>query len=66
MIKNEMKVFERSLDKGKLVYNYLLKIKPSSVESERIFSLSSLCDVTKIRNKINDIIDAMVYLKVFF
>ena len=42
MIKSEMKVFERSLDKGKLLYNYLLEIKPSSVESKRIFSLFGL------------------------
>ena len=64
-----MKTFDRGCDRGKLLtltYNYLINIKPTSVESERVFSLCSSF-VTKVRNRLNDdIIDALIYLQSYF
>lgn len=48
------------------LYKALLTVKPTSTESERVFSLSSNF-VTKIRNRLSDkSLNALVFLKAYF
>ena len=65
----EFKLFEstrKRTEKLDLLYQALLTIKPTSVESERAFSLGgSFC--TKVRSKMNaSTLSALVTLKLYF
>lgn len=68
-IKKEIRFFEEEGIRGhylKSVYDFLLTIPPTSVESERVFSLAnSIC--TKIRTRLNDeTIDILCFLRSHF
>jgi len=68
-LKQEMKLFENGNKRGyhlTLAYESLLGIKPTSVESERVFSTSGyFC--SKIRSRLNDsTLDHLCYLRSYF
>lgn len=69
MIICEMALHENGGDRGKFLtraYNYLLTIKPTSVESERAFSTAGyFCN--KLRSRLNDsTLDALMMLRSYF
>lgn len=69
VLKKELVVFSREKKRGKylkLIYKYLLTIKPTSVESERAFSSAgSVC--TNLRTNLSDIsLDIICFLKAYF
>jgi hypothetical protein len=70
IIKQELRNFDKSNGPMgpnlKIVYNFLLEIKPTSVESERVFSISRFfCN--KVRNRLSPkALDSLVYLKSYF
>lgn len=68
-LKREIATFVANGVRGELLekcYKYLLAIPPTSVESERAFSASTLI-CTKIRSRLNDdTIDALCFLKAHF
>lgn len=68
-IKSEMKFFEENGVRGKIlefVYSFLILIPPSSVESERAFSIAgNFC--TKIRSRLGDAaLSDLCFLKAYF
>lgn len=69
IVKREILTFEELNVKGKylkLAYNYLLAIRPSSVEAERAFSAAGLI-CTKIRSRLGDqAIDELCFLRSYF
>ena len=69
IVANEMLVFEKNKTRGiylDKIYNMLITIKPSSVESERAFSSAGLV-CTKIRSRMNDdTLDHLCFLRAFF
>ena len=69
IVANEMMVFEKNKTRGiylDKVYNMLITIKPSSVESERAFSSAGLV-CTKIRSRMgDDTLDNLCFLRAFF
>lgn len=69
IIKQELSLFQTVGNRGyhlTKVYNYLLMIRPTSVESERAFSSSGyLCN--KLRTRMNDgTLDHLSSLRTFF
>jgi hypothetical protein len=68
-VKNEISLYCKTGVRGNylsLLYQYLLTIKPTSVESERVFSASGLL-CTKIRSRMSDAtIDILSFLKSYF
>lgn len=69
VIKQELTLFQNVGTRGfhlTKVYNYLLMIKPTSVESERAFSSSGyFCN--KLRTRLNDgTLDHLSSLRTFF
>lgn len=69
IVKREMTNFEQEMRRGKyleLTYHHLLTIKPTSVESERVFSAAGqIC--TKIRSNLSDeSIDTICLLRAYF
>ena len=66
---NEMAMLEKNKTRGVFldrVYNMLITIKPSSVESERAFSSAGLV-CTKIRSRLRDeSLDSLCFLRAFF
>jgi hypothetical protein len=69
MIKSEMEYFEAFNVRGEYLekaFDYLVTIKPTSVESERAFSAAGLF-CSKIRSRLNDeSLDALCFLKAHF
>ena len=69
IVANEMIVFEKNKTRGiysDKIYNMLITVKPSSVESERAFSSAGLV-CTKIRSRMNDdTLDHLCFLRAFF
>lgn len=69
IVKKEVVTFCKTKKRGKyldLLYKYLLTLKPTSVESERTFSLAGLT-CTKIRSNLSDkSLDTIVFLKSYF
>lgn len=68
-IKQEMGLFECGGNRGKVledIYRYLITIQPSSVQSERVFSIAGgFC--SKVRSKLSDdSLNALVFLKSYF
>lgn len=68
-LRQEMKLFEDGGTRGynlSLIYDYLLTVKPTSVESERAFSVSGyVCN--KFRSRLSDsTLDDLCYLKSYF
>lgn len=68
-IRQEMTLYEGGGHKGRnlqMVYDFLLTISPTSVESERVFSAAgSFC--TKIRSKLSDsALDELTFLRYYF
>lgn len=68
-LKREMAIFDDGGMKGSLLslaYEYLLTVKPTSVESERAFSATTFfCN--KLRTRLNDdSLDHLCFLKAFF
>ena len=68
-LKKELKLFEASGTQTQgieILYNALLTIQPTSVESERVFSTTGTF-VNKIRNRLSDeTINALTVLKTYF
>lgn len=69
LIKREMTLFEDEGTRGiyiQQIYDLLLTIRPTSVESERAFSAAGqIC--TKIRSNLNDeSLDALCFLRAYF
>lgn len=68
-LKKELKLFEASGTQTQgieILYNALLTIQPTSVESERVFSTTGTI-VNKIRNRLSDeTINALTVLKSYF
>lgn len=69
LIKQEIAELEEEQSRGKyltMAFNYLLTIKPTSVESERAFSAAGLI-CTKIKTSLSDKkIDAICLLRAYF
>lgn len=69
LFKKELALFETSKTRTKnldILYNALLTIKPTSVESERVFSVAGNF-ATKIRNRMsNELLNALIILKTTF
>lgn len=71
LVRKEISYFEEEgVEKGRkyleLLYNYLLTIPPTSVESERAFSAAGVI-CTKIRSSMNDeTLDAIAFLRAYF
>lgn len=69
LIKQEIAELEEEQSRGKyltMAFNYLLTIKPTSVESERAFSAAGLI-CTKIRTSLSDkTIDPICLLRAYF
>ena len=69
IIKREMEYFETVNVRGKYLgraFEYLSTIQPTSVESERAFSVAGLF-CTKIRSRLNDeTLDALCLLRAHF
>ena len=67
-LKKELKLFEASGTQTQgieILYNALLTIQPTSVESERVFSTTGTF-VNKIRNRLSDeTINALTVLKTY-
>jgi hypothetical protein len=67
-IQKEMSLFENGGRRGDYLertYSYLMTIKPTSVESERVFSSAGQF-VTKIRSRLNDeTLDELCFLKAY-
>lgn len=68
-LKKEFQLFEatgKRTENLELIYKALKTIKPTSVENERVFSLSGGL-ITKIRNRLSDkAVDALIFLKAYF
>ncbi|CAH2084627.1 unnamed protein product [Euphydryas editha] len=68
-LKKEFQLFEatgKRTESLELLYTALNTIKPTSVENERVFSLSGGI-ITKIRNRLSDkAVDALIFLKAYF
>ena len=68
-LKMEMMMFEQSGSRGPLLslaYEYLLTVKPTSVESERAFSATTyIC--SKLRTRLGDVsVDHLCFLRAYF
>lgn len=68
-IQKEMSLFEGGGSRGdhlQKIYNYLITIKPTSVEAERAFSAAGYIN-SKIRNRLNDkMLDTLCFLRSHF
>ena len=70
LVKNEMALFEKNSSKRpqnlERLYNALMTIPPTSIESERNFSTISFFG-TKLRSRLDDItLSALVFLKSYY
>ena len=70
LVKNEMALFEKNSSKRpqnlERLYNALMTIPPTSIESERNFSTTTFFG-TKIRSRLDDItLGALVFLKSYY
>lgn len=69
IIKNEMAQYEEYGTRGKylnIIFDYLKTVQPTSVESERVFSVAGqFC--TKIRSRLNDdTLNCLCFLRAHF
>ena len=69
VIRQEMSLFEGGGGRGRilqLVYDYLLTVAPTSVESERAFSAAGVV-CSKLRTRLGDeTLDSLCMLRTFF
>jgi hypothetical protein len=69
VIRQEMSLFEGGGGRGRilqLVYDYLLTVPPTSVESERAFSAAGVV-CSKLRTRLGDeTLDSLCMLRTFF